>query len=102
MWLPRWIFPQDFIDDNHIEHLFINNIILFKIRKGMYGLLQARQLSYIALIKHLRLHSYTRSGFTLILFKHATLYTLFILVVGDFGVKYTDKNYALHLINTLK
>ena len=27
---------------------------------------------------------------------------MFSLVVDDFGVKYTAKNYALHLIDTLK
>ena len=57
MWLPIWIFPQDFIDENQIEHLFINNRILVEIRKSMNGLPQAGQLSDIALIKHLQLHS---------------------------------------------
>ena len=53
MWLPQWIPPQDFIDENQIEHLFIDNRILAKIRKSMYGLPQEGLISYIALIKHL-------------------------------------------------
>ena len=102
MWLPRWILPQDFIDDNQIEHLFINNKIFVGICKGMYGLPQAGQFAYIALIKHLQLHGYTRAGFTPGLFKHETRNILLSLVVGDFGVKYTSKNDALYLIDTLK
>ena len=68
----------------------------------MYGLPQEGQLYYIALIKHLQFHGCTRAGFTPGLFKHATQDTLFGLVVDDLGVKYTDKNYALYLIDTLK
>ena len=74
--------PQYYIDENQIEHLFINNIILVKNLKSVYGLLQAGQLSYIALIKHLQLHSYTRAGFTLGIFKHATQDTLCVCVTG--------------------
>ena len=102
MWLPRWIPLQDFIDKNQIGHLFINNKILVKIRKGMYGIPQAGQLAYIALIKYLQLHGYTCAGFTPGLSKHVTQDTLFSFVVDDFGVKYTVKNDTLYLIDTLK
>ena len=68
----------------------------------MYVRPQAWLLAYIEVIKHLKLHSYTRVGFTSGLFRRATRDTLFSLVVDDFGVKYTAKNYALYLINTLK
>ena len=95
-------FPQYSVDGNQIEHLFINNKILVENCKGMYGLLQSGQLAYIALIKDLQIHGYTRAGFTPGLFKNATQDTLFSLVVDDFGVKYTAKNIALHLIDTLK
>ena len=67
----------------------------------MNGLPQAGQLSYITLIKHLQLYSYTRTGFTPGLFKHATQDTMFSLVVDEFEVKYIAKNDALHLIDTL-
>ena len=94
--------PQDFIDENHIEYLFISNRILVGICKGVYGLPQEGQIAYILLIKHLKLHSYTRAGFTPGLFKCATLDTSLCFVVGDFEVKYTANNDALHLINTLE
>ena len=102
MWLSQCISPQDFIDENQIEHLFINNRIIVKIRKGVYGLPQERRLAYIELIKHLQLYGYTRAGFTSGLFKHATQDNMFCFVVDEFGVKYTAKNDALHLIDTLK
>ena len=102
MWLPQWTPPKDFIDGNQIENIFINNKILVKICKVMYGLPQEGRLTYIVLIKHLQLHGYTRAGFKPGLYKHATRDGLFGLVVDDFGVKYTAKNDALHLIDTLK
>ena len=68
----------------------------------MYGLPQVGKLAYIVLIKHLQLHSYTRTGFTPGLFKHSTRDTMLRLVVGGFGLKYTAKNYTLHLIGTMR
>ena len=68
----------------------------------MYGLPQAGRLSYIALIKYLQLRGCTLTGFTPGLFKHETQETMFSLVFDDFGLKYTAKNDALHLIDTLK
>ena len=53
MWLTRWNYPQYLIDESQIEHLFINNKILVKICKGMYGLPQVGRLAYISLIIHL-------------------------------------------------
>ena len=102
MWMPRWIFPQAFIDEYNLEPLFINDRILTKIIGGMYGLPQAGRLAYIDLIKFLQRYGYVRAGLTPGLFKHITRPTIFSLVVDDFGVKYNSINDALHLINTLK
>ena len=102
MWLSRWIFTQYFIDENQTEQLFINNIILIKHFKRVYGLPQAGGLAYNTLIKHLQLHGYTCAGFTPGHFKHSTRNTMFCLVFDYFGLKYTAKNDALHLIDTLK
>ena len=68
----------------------------------MYDLPQSGRLANIALVKHLQIHSYGRASFTPYLLKHATRDTLFCLFVDDFRVKYTAKNDALHLIDTLK
>ena len=58
MYLPRWLFPPEFIKAHNLEHLFHNNRILCKINKGMYGLPQAGRLAYIKLVQHLRSHGY--------------------------------------------
>ena len=102
MWLPRWIFPPEFILAHNLEHLFVNDRILTRINKGMYGLPQSGRLAYIQLIKHLQKHGYVRTGVTPGLFRHVTRKTIFSLVVDDFGIKYTKQEDAQHLIDTLE
>lgn len=102
MWLPRWVFTQEFIDEHDLESKFQGDRILVQIDRGMYGLPQAGRLAYIQLIKHLKLHGYERAGYTPGLFKHKTRDTIFSLVVDDFGVKYTSQDDANHLIAALK
>ena len=102
MWLPRWVFPQEFIDEHDLESKFQGDRILVRINKGMYGLPQAGRLAYVQLVKHLRLHGYERAGYTPGLFKHKTRGTVFSLVVDDFGVRYTSQDDANHLINALE
>ena len=88
MYLQRWIFPQEFIDENNLEHLFDDKgRILCEIRKGMYGL----QQGYFKLIAHLKPAGYIRAGITLGLFRHTTNNIVFSLVVDDFGIRCTDK-----------
>ncbi|GFH50519.1 hypothetical protein CTEN210_06995 [Chaetoceros tenuissimus] len=102
MWLPRWVVPQEFIDEHDLEGKFQGDRILVRINKGMYGLPQAGRLAYVQLVKHLRLHGYERAGYTPGLFKHKTRGTVFSLVVDDFGVRYTSQDDANHLINALE
>ena len=102
MWLPRWIFTQEFIDDNNIAHLFHNDRIMVEIRKGMYGLPQAGRLAYLKLINNLATSGYVKAGLTPGLFKHTTRNTIFSLVVDDFGVKYSSLEDANHLIQALR
>ena len=65
MYLQRWIFPQEFIDEYNLEHLFDDKgRILCEIRKGMYGLRQAGRLAYVKLIAHLKPAGYIRAGIT--------------------------------------
>ena len=76
--------------------------ILCKINKGMYGLPHAGRFAYIKLIQHLQKHGYIRAGLTSGLFRHVTRNIIFSLVVDDFGIKYTNRDDAQHLIDTLK
>ena len=104
MWLPRWLFSQEFIDNNNISHLFHNGRIMIESRKGMYGLPQAGRLAYIQLSDNLQKYGYVRAGLTSGLFKHhTTRKTIFsLVVVDDFGVKYSNLNDANHLISSLQ
>jgi hypothetical protein len=102
MWLPRWIFPPEFIANYNIEHLFYKDRIMVEIRKGMYGLPQAGRLAYLKLLDNLQSHGYVKAGLTPGLFKHQTRKTIFSLVVDDFGVKYANLDDANHLITSLQ
>ena len=68
----------------------------------MYGLPQACFLANKLLNKRLSKHGYFPVQYTPGLWKHTWRPVTFSLVVDDFGVKYTGKDHALHLINALK
>ena len=86
----------------HNLHTYVhNNAVLFEVNKGMYGLPQAGLLAQQRLISHLNKHGYLQTD-TTCLFRHESNGTTFSLVVDDFGVKYTNKAGAEHLIATLQ
>ena len=68
----------------------------------MYGLKQARFIINRQLKEFLGKAGYYASKYTPGLFLHNTQPINFTLVVDNFGVKYTKKNDALHLVNTLR
>ena len=63
-----------------------------EIRKGMSGLKQAGRIANERLTKHLQNYFRAPCPRTPALWRHNTLPIVFILVVDDFGVKYTSKN----------
>ena len=65
----------------------------------MYGLPQADFLANKLLKKRLSKHGYFPVQYTPRLWKHTWRPVTFYLVIDDFGVKYTGKDHALHLIN---
>ena len=67
----------------------------------MYGLPQAGLLAQQRLIAHLANHGYHETS-TPCLFRHTSNGTAFTLVVDDFGIKYSSKAGADHLIRTLQ
>ena len=73
-----------------------------EIWKGMLGLNQVGRISNKRLTKHLQKHGYAPCPRTPALWRHNTLPIVFTLVVDDFGVKYTGKHNADHLINALR
>ena len=79
-----------------------NGNIYFKIDKGIYGLKQAAILAYQQLKTHLEPHGYFPIPNTVGMWKHKTRPIQFCLCVDDFGVKYTRKADAEHLLNILQ
>ena len=65
--------------------------------KSMYGLLQAGIITNKLLKKRLIDHRYRQSKLVPGLWKHDTRPVQFTLVLDNFGVKYVDKEHALHL-----
>jgi Reverse transcriptase (RNA-dependent DNA polymerase). len=94
--------PDDIIGQYNLRDIADNNgFVYIEIRKGMYGLKQAGRIAYKALVTHLAKYGYSPSQMTQGLWTHATRSIQFILVVDDFGVKYTDEADVHHLINAL-
>ena len=68
----------------------------------MYGLKQAGKLANDLLSKRLNARSYIQCDITPGLWRHKTRPVIFSLVVGDFGVQYTGRHNAEHLLTTLQ
>ena len=73
-----------------------------EIRKGMYGLKQARQIANNRLQLNLSKHGYFPTRTTPGLWKHETRQMQFALVVDEFGVKYLGEENTQHLIHALR
>ena len=73
-----------------------------EIQLGMYGLKQAAILAYNLIKKRLKPAGYYPIKESNGLWRHKTRKTIFALCVDDFGVKYFNKEDALHLANALQ
>ena len=73
-----------------------------EIRKGMPGLKQAGKLANDRLQAHLLKYGYSPVPRTASLWKHDKTNVMFTLVVDDFGVRFTKKEDAQHLIDSLQ
>jgi hypothetical protein len=76
-------------------------MVLAIVEKGMYGLPQAGALANALLKQRLELHGYFECIYTPGLWRHQTRPIMFALVVDDFGIQYTGKEHADHLLETL-
>ena len=95
--------PSDILTRYNMINIIDNNgYVHFKINKGMYGLKQAAILAYQQLKQHLAPHGYYPIPNTVGMWKHTTRSIQFCLCVDDFGVKYTRKEDANHLLEKLK
>ncbi len=102
MRIPIDMLPDAIIEQYDLRLLFHNGYVYVEIRRGMYGLPQARRLANDQLIAFLAPHGYRPVPLTPGLWRHDTTDIVFSLVVDDFGVRYTSRTDAEHLINTLE
>ena len=94
--------PQDIIDEYNLNQYVHNGWIYFELSKGMYGLKQAGKLANDLLSKRLNSCGYIQCDITPGLWRHKTRPVIFSLVVDDFGVQYTGRHNAEHLLTTLQ
>jgi hypothetical protein len=102
MRIPLSCIPQKIIDLYNLQELVHKGAVYVEIQKGMCGLPQSAKIANDKLVPILQKAGYYQSEHTPGLFKHETRATAFCLVVDDFGVKYTGKENAQHLIDTLE
>jgi hypothetical protein len=102
MRIPIASIPPSIIEQYHLLDLIHNGFVLVEICRVKYGLPQAGILAYDQLVRHLSTHSYAPCTHTPGLWSHSTHDITFCLVVDDFGIKYTDKNNAIHLLTALQ
>ena len=100
--IPMKLIPQYIIDLYNLEAIAVNGFVWAEVRRGMYGLPQAGILANKLLQNKLAPHGYRPVPITPGLWKHDTRDLWFTLVVDDFGVKYTKRDDAEHLMATLQ
>ena len=103
MRIPISMIPQAIIDYyNLMDIVDEHGYVFVEIRKGMYGLPQAGKLAHDRLVEFLKPHGYIPVPFTPGLWRHTSRPISFTLVVDDFGVKYTCRKDAEHLMDSLR
>jgi hypothetical protein len=94
--------PDEIITVYNLRDIVHENYVYSEINKGMYGLPQAGKLANNLLDERLGKKGYNQSRNTLGLWSNATTGTNFALIADDFGVKYTARPQAQHLIKCLQ
>jgi hypothetical protein len=102
MRIPVHMIPDAIIEEYNLTPLIHNGFVSVEIQRGMYGLPQAGKVANNQLVKFLSPHGYTPVPLTHRLWRHSERTVTFTLVVDDFGVKYTKRDDAEHLITTLE
>ena len=101
--IPYRLIPIEIIIQYKLDELITpDGFVYFEVRKGMYGLPQAGLIAYEGLKEHLDPHGYKPCRHTPGLWRHDDKSLQFCLVVDNFGVKYSSKDDAHHLIAALE
>ena len=102
MKIPIGIFPQHFIEEYHLMKKLYKGCIWIEICRSIYGLPQAGKLANEFLRNKLAPHGYFEVKHTPGLWKNISCPLQFTLVVDNFGVKYTRRKDAEHLLRILE
>ena len=102
MKMPIGIFSRHVIQEYKLGEKVYKGYIWIEICRSMYGLPQAGKLANEFLNKKLAPHGYFEVKHTPGLWKHISRPLQFKLVVDDFGVKYTRREDADHLLRVLE
>jgi hypothetical protein len=87
-------FPEEIVQKYNLNALAVDGWVYIEIRKGMYGLKQARLLASQLLQTRLAPFVYYPARHTPVLWLHRTRPISFTLVSYDFAVKYVGKQHA--------
>ena len=102
MFIPMKFIPLEIQQQYNLQEKAKDGKVYTRIEKGMYGLPQAGILANHQLRKNLLPFGYFPCKNTPGLWKHSWRPIKFTLVVDDFGVMYSGKEHAEHLISTLQ
>jgi hypothetical protein len=94
MKMPLSRFPKEIVQKYNLNALAVDGWIYIEIRKGMYGLKQARLLANQLLQTRLAPFGYYPALHTPGLWLHKTRPISFTIVVDDFAVKYVGTQHA--------
>ena len=100
--IPLSIFPQHVINQYNLSQNAKDGFVYLDIRQAIYGLPQVGALANKLLRKYLAPAGYYKCAHMLGLWRHITRSIQFTLVMGDFGVKYIEKEHAEHLFKAPK
>jgi hypothetical protein len=82
------LIPDEIVDMYNLHDKIIDGHVYAKVRKGMYGLPQAKRIANDKLQKFLLPHGYVPCPITAGLWKHLHSNLMFTLVVDNFDVRY--------------
>jgi hypothetical protein len=102
MRIPLVSIPQTIIDQYALDNKAHKDLVIVEICKCMYGLPQVGILAFNQLKTHIASHNYAICTHTPGLWTHSTQNITFTLIVDYFGIKYTNRDDAIHLLTALE
>ena len=96
------LIPEEIISHYDLQKIAHEGYVYIEVRKGMPGLKQAGKIANDRLKSHLAKFGYRPATHTPALWLHDTRDISFTLCVDDFGIKYTSRADAEHLLNALR